>query len=701
MSKALTALAVGSLSSLLITQTAVANQNPVHEKNQNVKGVTEFKKVMVKATRVEQDSDEVNRSVAIVNKEKLEETQANSVAEVASYQANISVAGGAVPGNHKINIRGLEGDKVLQVIDGARSNTNFSHRPSFFLDPELLQSFEIMKGPSSSLWGSGAIGGVVVQNTIEANDIIQEGNNSGGFIKQGYQDNGDAWTTTGSYATKYKDFDALVAGTYKNSDGMDQGNGDTLYGTEAINKTLLTKLGWNLDKHQRLAVQYRHSDLNGHPPTVGSSDNQENSSDALIDRLVKDTNVAIDYTHQGSSDLLNLNAKLYVNNTNNKEINTFDGTDKSDVKTLGMNLFNQFNFGNTKVLLGLDGYQDTIEVSRAVDSNSATGNRPEPPTKAETKVWGSFTKITHDINTQWQVEAGVRFDSFDTKSKDTGTSEDETALSPSAAVRWKTTDWMSWTLRYDEAFRAPSSYELYIEGTHFNYGNPGWDNTFIPNPDLKPEKAQNIELTLDLAFNNLLGKDSLALQATAFQNDVEDFIYLDVQTNPDFGPPPACKCVTGTSTHINATDAELWGYEIMADYQNGPFSASLSYGQTRGTHETTLGANTTEDHLDNIPADKWVADISYGFWNIDTKLGLRIMDVEKQNRIEFEEGSPQSYDGYTLTDIYATWEPSAAKLDGIKVDFVLANAFDQNYRQAWSEVSEPGRAARISAKYSF
>ncbi len=699
MSKAFTALALGTISSVLISQPVAADKNSGNVQQNENTSVTEFKKVTVKATRIEQDAKDVTRPVAIIEKEKLEETQANSVAEAAAYQANVNVAGGAIPSNQKINIRGLEGDKVLQVIDGARSNTNFSHRPSFFLDPELLQSVEIMKGPSSSLWGSGAIGGVVVQNTIEAEDIIQEGNDTGGFLKQGYQDNGDVWTTTGSYAAKFNNFDALVAATYRNSDAMDQGNGDTLYGTQAENKTLLTKFGWNIDDYQRLAFQYRHSDLDGHPPTVGSSDDQENDSDLLIDRLVKDTSVALDYSNQGSSDLLNLNAKLYLNNTNNKEINTFEGTDKSDVETIGLNVFNQFDLGKTKVLLGIDGYQDTIEVARAVNSNSTTGNRPEPPTKAETQVWGTFTTVTHDINSQWQVEAGLRFDSFDTESKDTGSSSDETAVSPSAAVRWKTTDWMSWTLRYDEAFRAPSSYELYIEGTHFNYGAPGWDNSFVPNPDLKPEKAKNFELSMDLAFKNLLGKDTLDFQATAFKNDVEDFIFLDVETNADFGPPPACNCINGTSTHVNATDAELWGYELIANYKNGPLNAAISYGQTRGTHETTITSGTTEDHLDNIPADKWVADVSYGFWDIDTKLGARIVDTEKQRRVE--DGATDSYNGYTLTDFYATWEPSAAKLEGIKVDFILANAFDQNYRQAWSEVSEPGRSARVAAKYSF
>ncbi|MFC3151362.1 TonB-dependent hemoglobin/transferrin/lactoferrin family receptor [Litoribrevibacter euphylliae] len=706
MSKAITALAVSGLGSLLLSSNVYAQTQDanVSTKKTSVttenRDITEFKKVTVNATRVSQDAEDVTRTVSVVEKEQLEEIQANSVAEAVSYQTNVSVGGGAVPGNQKINIRGLEGDKVLQVIDGARSNTNFSHRPSYFLDPELLKSVEVLKGPSSSLWGSGAIGGVVVQNTIESDDLIQEGNDVGGFIKKGYQTNGDVRTTSAGIAAKHDNMDVLFAATHYDSNFMKQGENvdsrQTLYGTEAKNTTYLGKFGIDLDQYQRVQAQYRYADLDGHPPTVGSTDEAENADDLLIDRLVKDQHAAIDYSHKGSSKYLNFDAKLYLNDTENEEVNLLEGTDQSDLKTIGLNLLNNFDFDQTQILVGIDGYKDTIETKRTEDAS--TGNRPNPPSKAESEVWGAFTTITHDLTSTIQLDASLRYDSFETESDDLDTSADENNLSTSAGIRWQATDWMRWSLRYDEAFRAPSSYELYIQGTHFNYGAPGWDNEFVANPDLKPETAKNIELSVDLAFNNLLADDKLTIAATAFQNDVEDFIYLDVVTTADFGPPPACNCVSGTSTHTNARDAELWGYELEANYQIGAFNALLSYGQTRGTHDTTTSSGTTKDHLPNIPADKWVADISYGFWDIDTKAGVRILSAEKQDRIEEDQ---HVYDGYTTTDLYATWEPSDTSLEGVKVDVVLANLQDTHYQQAFSEVYEPGRSLKVAAKYSF
>ncbi|MCL6417470.1 TonB-dependent hemoglobin/transferrin/lactoferrin family receptor [Aestuariirhabdus sp. Z084] len=686
---------ISGLGCLLLSHSLAAEteHSPSHSEQ-----VTQFKKVTVNATRVEQDVKEVNRPIVVIDKENLEERQPNSTADAVSREANVSVSGGAVPGNQKINIRGLQGDKVLQVIDGARSNTNFAHRPSYFLDPELLQSIEVLKGPSSSLWGSGAIGGVVVQNTIDAQDLIKEGEEIGGFVKQGYQDNGDIFTTTAGFGATFGQVDALVAGTYRDSDAMEQGNGNSLYGTESLNRTLLTKLGFNIDSHQRLQAQYRYADLDGHPPTVGSADDALNVKDNLIDREVKDTHAALDYSHKGSSDYLNFDAKIYYNETENRENNTFGGNDKSDVETLGINLLNRFDFGATTALVGIDGYHDDIRTGRAVNASNPSGNRPNPPSKAESDTWGIFTTLTHDITSSVQAEVGLRYDDFSTESKDINTSSDESELSASAGIRWQATDWMRWSLRYDEAFRAPNSYELYIQGTHFNYGAPGWDNNFVANPDLKPEKAENIELGVNLEFDHLLADDRLSITATAFKNDVEDFIYLDVITEADFGPPPACNCITGTSTHKNARDAELWGFEVETDYQVGAFNAAINYGQTRGTHKTTLATGTTKDALPDIPANKWTADVNYGFWDIDTKLGARVLHASRQDRVP---DTRETYEGYTLTDLYATWEPSGAMLDGVKVDFSIANLFDKNYQVAWSEVSEPGRSTKISLKYSF
>ena len=65
-----------------------------------------------------------------------------------------------------INIRGLQDfGRVAVVVDGARQNyqrTGHNANGSFFLDPELVGGVDVVRGPTANIYGSGAIGGVVV-----------------------------------------------------------------------------------------------------------------------------------------------------------------------------------------------------------------------------------------------------------------------------------------------------------------------------------------------------------------------------------------------------------------------------------------------------------------------------------------------------------------------------------------------------------
>ncbi len=48
-----------------------------------------------------------------------------------------------------------------------------------FLDPALIKRVEIVRGPSALLYGSGALGGVISYDTVDAKDLLQEGQSSG------------------------------------------------------------------------------------------------------------------------------------------------------------------------------------------------------------------------------------------------------------------------------------------------------------------------------------------------------------------------------------------------------------------------------------------------------------------------------------------------------------------------------------------
>ncbi|MEZ5435719.1 MAG: TonB-dependent receptor plug domain-containing protein [Pseudomonadales bacterium] len=64
------------------------------------------------------------RPLAVVTKEKINQMQPSSTAEVLSHESNIELAGGPRASSQIVNIRGIEGQQVLQTVDGVRQNFN-------------------------------------------------------------------------------------------------------------------------------------------------------------------------------------------------------------------------------------------------------------------------------------------------------------------------------------------------------------------------------------------------------------------------------------------------------------------------------------------------------------------------------------------------------------------------------------------------
>ncbi|MFT5693872.1 MAG: hemoglobin/transferrin/lactoferrin receptor protein [Oceanicoccus sp.] len=655
--------------------------------------ITLFKKVTVSASRIEQTAQMKTRSIDSVERNKLEEMQASSVAEALKFEPNVTISGGPIAGNQSVNIRGLEGNKILQVIDGSRVNTNFSHRPSYFLDPSLINRIDVVKGPVSSLWGSGAVGGVIAQQTISAKDLVKAGKSVGGVLKAGFNNNGEQSTTTAAIAGEQDEFDWLVAANYLDSGAMEQGNGATLFGSETKNSTLLAKANWQVNPSNALGVNFRHADNDGIPPTVGSTNEALNESDNLIDRESIDQHLSVNYEYSPTSKAINIDVKIYQNDTRIEEINLSAGKDVSAIETLGFSVTNQISLNKLNLLTGIDGYADTLRTKRP----DAGSGRPNPPDDATTDILGVFVYGDYLLSKQVVIEAGLRYDGFESKAQGFKSSE-ETAHSPSLAIRWQVNDWAALSIRYDEAFRAPDVYELFMDGTHFAFFPGGPTNVFVPNPDLEPETSSNIELKGDFELSDVLANDKLNIVASVFENQVDDFIQLSVtvpETIPGmcFAPGMGVGCA-GTSTSENIANARLTGFEFSAIYQLGAFSTALSYGRTRGKD------SDNNEYLSGIPAEKWVMTADYGIWPIDTKIGFKAIKVNDQRRVPSDD-TQGPYAGYTTVDFYASWESSEQSLEGLKVDLTVANAFDQNYRNAWASVFEAGRSIRLAAQYRF
>jgi hemoglobin/transferrin/lactoferrin receptor protein len=651
------------------------------EKDPTASEGPELETVLVTATRLETDLSKTTRSIAFVDSDKIETIQPRSVAQALAYEPNITISGGPRALNQTVNIRGLEGSKVVQTVDGARQNFESGHRPSFFLDPELLQSVEAMRGPASSLWGSGALGGVVAQNTIRANHMLEPRETFGGFVKTGYNDNNEESTTTLALVGRTRSSDWLLSGYYRDSEDLELGNGDDLPGSAAESKGVLAKWNLQLSDKQELAFNFRTADVDGTIPANGAAEIND-TSNFLIERDQTTYNASVGYSLTSDSPWVDASVLAYYNGTEMEEQRAVDGrADETDLDVYGLNLANVVELGDTRLQFGFDSYREEFDASRG------GSDRPEPP-EAQSTVWSVYAQAMVPLAESWRMEVALRYDDFETEADNLSSQRSDNETSPSVALVWDAADWATFTLRHDRAFRAPGAEELYSSGTHFCLF-PGFCNTFAPNPELEPEEAANTELITRLNFVDAVGADAISVEMSVFHNEVDDFIE-QVVDGPHFFP----ELDAGTTSWFNVDEATIEGFELSAGYFLNNFSARLSYGLTRGEDDNT------NDDLTNIPADTLKADISYGFLDQTLLTGVRVTHANEQDRTDYPENvSGTEYDDYTVTDLYISWQPQW--VPGVRLDLNVNNVTDKYYRRAWEELYEAGREVILTARYSF
>ncbi len=646
-----------------------------------------LEEITITATR-DTNSKNSSRNISVVNQKEIEKQQATSVPQLVNYLPNVTLTGGPREQVQGVNIRGLGGNRVLQLIDGVRQNFESGHRPTYFLDPSLLKNVEVIRGPSSSLWGSGALGGVISQNTIHAADLL-DGDNLGGFVKQGYQSNGDKWTTTGAMASRFGNIDLLLSGYYRDGNDLELGNGDDLKDSADRDKGVLAKLDWFIDSDQMATFNFRRSYTDGGVPSNASAN--LGSSVFLVDREIQTDHASVDYRFNPDNKVIDSQLNLYWNRTEVDENRVSDNRfDTTNIRTLGLNLNNRSQFGDVSVLYGVDGYQDKLDASRS------GSDRPIVP-EATTDVWGAFTEVQIPFADIWRLELGARYDYFATEADNLNNDRSDNAFSPSAAISWLPNDDLKVTLRYDEAFRAPTAEELYTTGTHFSYedeGSVGF-NRFVNDPNLKPEESKNIELLIDYQIQNTFNQgDSIHLHASAFHNDVDNFIEQATTTEFAGVIPPSTVILDGTTFNSNVDEAQLVGFELAVDYQWQNWNAVISYGQTRAKNKNTGEA------LANIPADKWVLDLNKSWLSDSLQTGFTLTRVESQKHKPNDAMSAnEDYEHYNLVDLYARWTPH--DFDNLTVDLTVNNLTDQHYRVAFQQLYMPGKDIRLGVRYDF
>lgn len=664
-------------------------------------------------------------------KDELLTKQASSVASALKDIPNVDIRGGARAIAQKPNIRGLSDNRVVQVIDGVRQNFDLAHRGSYFLPMSLIQEIEVVKGPSSSLWGSGALGGVVAMRTPNALDLLKNNDKFGVKIRQGYQTANNLSESEASVFAANDKFDALISGFYNKADNLRTGEGRELNNTAYKQVGGLAKLGWQINDANRLELSHRHSQFKQTAPGNNEVENQFTDNDVraqisawhaanpgnpgnpaflakmlefygklhsslgsvsyLSDQKIIDKSTALNYYFNPNNPYVNAQVTLYNNSTTEKEQRQISSVeDQTKLNTRGVNIRNHSELPWFSLVYGVDYMQDKVSTQRG--RNNTDAQYRANPYDAKSKTTGAYL-IAHIplLNEKVVFSPSVRYDHFNTSSE--AVKYKDSHLSPAAKLTWKATNWLDLTAKYNEAFRAPSMQERFVSGSHFGTSVRGLpiNNIFLTNPNLRPETAKNKEVTLNLHFDNVISQgDKFNVEATYFRNDVKDLINLQVfKANP----ASPMEFIPTRSQYQNIANARLSGIELQTQYQTDRLAVFVNYGSTKGKDKDSGEA------LSNIAATKIGFGVNYALVRDKFSVGAKVTRYNAQNRVPANHG--MTYRGYTLTDIHATYAPLKGEWENLRLDFAVENLFDKKYQPAFSLMEGSGRNVKISAAYHF
>lgn len=667
------------------------------------------------------------------SKDSLLSKQATSVAAALEDIPNVDIRGGSRSIAQKPNIRGLSDNRVVQVIDGVRQNFDLAHRGSYFLPMSLIQEIEVIKGPSSSLWGSGALGGVVAMRTPNALDLLKNNDKFGVKIRQGYQTANNLSEKDASVFAANDKFDVLISAFYNNADNLRIGKGNKLNNTAYKQFGGLAKFGWQINDANRVELSHRetrfkqtapsnneveneltneqitdqirefHGSNKSFPPKAQPSPSETSkfysgvktrlgSVSYLTDQQIPDQSTVFNYYLTPDNPYLNTHIALYNNKTIEKEQRKVSGVkDQTKLTTRGINLRNSSELSHISFVYGVDYMRDKISTERGTNSNDAKFRAD--PYNANSNTTGVYL-IAHIplFGEKLLVSPSVRYDHYDTSSKTVKYKDNH--LSPATKLTWKVTNWLDFSAKYNEAFRAPSMQERFVSGSHFGAEVAGLNavNKFIANPNLRPETAKNKEITANLHFDSLFKQDDkFKIEATYFRNDVEDLINLKIFNNPNKSstslPLPT------NSQYQNIANARLSGVELQAQYQTERLTLFTNYGSTKGRDKDSGEA------LSNIAASKIGVGADYALVKDKFTVGATITHYAAQHQVPKDHAV--TYPSYILTDLRATYAPLKGEWKNLRLDFALENLFDRKYQPAFSLMEGTGRNAKISAVYSF
>lgn len=611
--------------------------------------------------------------------------QATKMSDVLRGVPGVNVNGGRSI-VERYNIRGVSEEYLNITVDGARQEGySFHHSGNYGIDPEILKRVDIDVGGNSIATGAGSLGGSIKFETVDASDMLEEGENFGGKVKYSWGSNGNSNQGTAILYGRAGNLDLLGYFNYRHHDNGKDGNGLKNKNDGKL-QNYMFKAKYNFGENHWVkasAEHYTNTAINcfranfgmclGDVPQPGDAGYIQ-ANHGKAESIIERSTYTLGYAYNPSDNQwVNFKANAYYTETENSSMNRH----QSRVRTVGGALSNRSDFDlgitNHSVLVGGEYYKTTALRFGGTETNRRTGQvtgiRPDYTQHAySTSVYVEDAVGIGDF----VITPGLRFDHY--KADLIDLDKNYHRFSKALGLKYLVTDDLMFFANYTELFKGPGFGELTLVAPGRYTGS------------LKPTRGDNKEVGFNYRHDGIFtDTDGFSITAKYFRTDYDN-------VNQSVSNPAG-----GGSIYASLGEVKLRGVETQARYWIDNFGASVSYARARSEQKDN-GFTAFPDS-----GDRYTFAVDYRIPSIGVEMGWNTMWVRGLTYAT-NVSSVTTKEEYAVSNAYVSWAPTQVK--GLELTFGIDNIFDRAYKdhstQYYSAVDlDPGRNYKLSVSYKF
>jgi hemoglobin/transferrin/lactoferrin receptor protein len=651
---------------------------------------TELPELTNTASRAERRVDDVPASVSVFKPapgardlRELLKNEVDLAVRAPNPRFGLAATTAGRAGNEGVNIRGLEGNQVLMLVDGIRAPQGFSFGPFTtgrvgLLNLEGAQQLEVLRGPASTQFGSDGLAGALALRTLRASDLLKPGRAFALRAQASAYTGDDGVGLNLAGAWRGGAWDWLLQGSTRRSHELENqgtvgGSGATRTLPDPLDRerhTLLAKAGLALDARQRLELTLdgvrqrdRFDVLSARNATTLDlrADDESRRWRSSVAWTLDDPNA--DWLQQASVQLYHQDSRVAQFAAEDRTTTDRVRNNHYDETLTGLSATGQIGWGAQRLTLGVDASRNEVAGLRDGVTSAVGETLPAKPfPDTDYRLLGAFVQgeFTHG---DWQLVPALRYERFSLTPSAAGYTApihklSDSAVTPRLGVLWKAAPGLAPYAQWARGFKAPTPSQV-----NNGFANPVQNYETIANPNLKAERANSLELGLR---GELQG---WRWQLAAFDNRYDDFISQEVVS----GGAPGSKIVFQS---INLDGARIRGVEARLNGQiDRQWRLGLAFARTHGNAER----NGVKRPLDTIEPTKLSASLRQqrAAWHWEATM-LRASAKQSSRVYAANSFLPG---GYTVLDLAAGWQINPTWSLTARVD----NATDRRYWR-WADV---------------